>query len=400
MKLDKLRYSLTKHIEKVMFTYDNFKLLIHPDMDNDELFERLDDDLDLMPEIPTTIDGVDIKFYRYDYKEEIFSKSELLSFILASINKDWDVVKGIDINTGRLHYFLKYNEEVYDPSLAVMTTTQVYYKRFKPIRVIKNTEVENYLKENNNLYRFYHKGLFNNKDKDFSINFINDIKRKFNDNFSRQYELNDEKINEIKDFFWHDNFIEFRQVLTQRRRYALRENNISIHPDVDKKVLSEIYKYASIIRDLMKDEYDVFVDYYNGTIGNCYALSIMMNLFNGEFKLIQGGIPYITKQRDGSYYQHSWLEYKDYVYDPAFRIITPKKLYYRFVEKHSEYTKAETESILKRIGFNLTHFKDFLNGVQVGGDETVRYRCLVNKIDSDEFREEGEKLLSLVKLYR
>ena len=129
MKLDKLRYSLTKHIEKVMFTYDNFKLLIHPDMDNDELFERLDDDLDLMPEIPTTIDGVDIKFYRYDYKEEIFSKSELLSFILASINKDWDVVKGIDINTGRLHYFLKYNEEVYDPSLAVMTTTQVYYKR-------------------------------------------------------------------------------------------------------------------------------------------------------------------------------------------------------------------------------------------------------------------------------
>ena len=400
MKLDKLRYSLTKHIEKVMFTYDNFKLLIHPDMDNDELFERLDDDLDLMPEIPTTIDGVDIKFYRYDYKEEIFSKSELLSFILASINKDWDVVKGIDINTGRLHYFLKYNEEVYDPSLAVMTTTQVYYKRFKPIRVIKNTEVENHLKENNNLYRFYHKGLFNNKDKDFSINFINDIKRKFNDNFSRQYELNNEKINEIKDFFWHDNFIEFRQVLTQRRRYSLRENNISVHPDVDKSVLSEIDKYASIIRDLMKDEYDVFVDYYNGTIGNCYALSIMMNLFNGEFKLIQGGIPYKTKQRDGSYYQHSWLEYKDYVYDPAFRIITPKKLYYRFVEKHSEYTKAETESILKRIGFNLTHFKDFLNGVQVGGDETVRYRCLVNKIDSDEFREEGEKLLSLVKLYR
>ena len=400
MKLDKLRYSLTKHIEKVMFTYHNFKLLIHPDMDNDELFERLDDDLDLMPEIPTTIDGVDIKFYRYDYKEEIFSKSELLSFILASINKDWDVVKGIDINTGRLHYFLKYNEEIYDPSLAVMTTTQVYYKRFKPIRVIKNTEVENYLKENNNLYRFYHKGLFNNKDKDFSINFINDIKRKFNDNFSRQYELNDEKINEIKDFFWHDNFIDFRQVLTQKRRCALRENNISVHPDVDKKVLSEIDKYASIIRDLMKDEYDVFVDYYNGTIGNCYALSIMMNLFNGEFKLIQGGIPYKTKQRDGSYYQHSWLEYKDYVYDPAFRIITPKKLYYRFVEKHSEYTKAETESILKRIGFNLTHFKDFLNGVQVGGDETVRYRCLVNKIDSDEFREEGEKLLSLVKLYR
>lgn len=93
MKLDKLRYELAEHIEKVMFTYDNFKLLIHPDMDNDELFERLDDDLDLMPEIPRTIDGVDIRFYRYDYNEEIFYKSELLSFILAAINKDWDMLK-------------------------------------------------------------------------------------------------------------------------------------------------------------------------------------------------------------------------------------------------------------------------------------------------------------------
>ena len=177
MKLDKLRYELAEHIEKVMFTYDNFKLLIHPDMDNDELFERLDDDLDLMPEIPRTIDGVDIRFYRYDYNEEIFYKSELLSFILAAINKDWDIVKGFDINTGRLHYFLKYNDEIYDPSLAIMTKYDLYSKRFKTIKVIKNEEVEEYLKENNNLYRFYHKGLFNKKDKDFSINFINNIKR-------------------------------------------------------------------------------------------------------------------------------------------------------------------------------------------------------------------------------
>lgn len=400
MKLDKLRYELTEHREKVMFTYDNFKLLIHPDMDNDELFERLDDDLDLMPEIPRTIDGVDIRYYRYDYNEEIFYKSELLSFILAAINKDWDIVKGFDINTGRLHYFLKYNDEIYDPSLAVMTKYDLYSKRFKTIKVIKNEEVEEYLKENNNLYRFYHKGLFNKKDKDFSINFINNIKRKFNENFCRQYELSDEKIEEIKDFFWHDNFIDFRQVLTCRRKSSLVKNKISIHPSVDKKVLDEIDKYADSIRDLMKDEYDIIVDYYNGTIGNCYALSIMFNLFNGEFKLIQGGIPYKSRQKDGDYYQHSWLEYKDVVYDPALRVVTPKDLYYMFVEKHNEYTKEETENILRRIGLNLTHFRDFLNGVQVGGDETIRYRSLVNKIDSDEFREEGEKLLSLVKLYR
>ena len=250
------------------------------------------------------------------------------------------------------------------------------------------------------MYRFYHKGLFNKKDKDFSINFINNIKRKFNENFCRQYELSDEKIEEIKDFFWHDNFIDFRQVLTCRRKSSLVKNKISIHPSVDKKVLDEIDKYADSIRDLMKDEYDIIVDYYNGIIGNCYALSIMFNLFNGEFKLIQGGMPYKSRQKDGDYYQHSWLEYKDVVYDPALRIVTPKDLYYMFVEKHNEYTKEETENILRRIGLNLTHFRDFLNGVQVGGDETIRYRSLVNKIDSDEFREEGEKLLSLVKLYR
>ena len=164
----------------------------------------------------------------------------------------------------------------------------------------------------------------------------------------------------------------------------MKENKISIHPLADKSILDEIDWYAESIHDLMKDEYDVHADYYNGTLGNCYALSIMMNLFNGKFKLIQGGIPYTRRHRDGDYYQHSWLEYGDFVYDPALRIVTLKDLYYKFVVKEDEYTKEETD----------------LNGIQIGGDETVRYRSSVNKVGSDEFREEGEKLLSLVKLYR
>ena len=399
MRLDKFRYSLTEHVEKFMFTYDNFKLLIHPDIRNNELIERLKDDINLMPEIPNTIDNINIKFYLYDYNEELFSKSELLAFIFASINKDWDVCKGIDITTGKVHYYLKYNTEIYDPSLGVITISELYSKRFKELRVIKNSELLNYLKENNNLYRFYHKGLFNKKDKDFSINFINDLKNKFKVNVEKEYELNDDKIKEIKDFFWHDNFINFRQVLTGDRKSKLRENNISIHPLVDKSILDEINKYASAIRDMMKSEYDLYLDYYHGTFGNCYGLSIMMNLFNGDFKLVQGGIPYINRNQKG-FYQHSWLEYKDVVYDPAFRIITPKELYYYFVEKQDEYSKEETEEMLRKVGVNLTHFKDFLRGRQVGGDETIRYRSLVNRVGSEEFRIEGEKLLSLVKLYR
>lgn len=399
MRLDKFRYSLTEHVEKFMFTYDNFKLLIHPDIRNNELIERLKDDINLMPEIPNTIDNINIKFYQYDYNEELFSKSELLAFIFASINKDWDVCKGIDITTGKVHYYLKYNTEIYDPSLGVITINELYSKRFKELRVIKNSEVLNYLKENNNLYKFYHKGLFNKKDKDFSINFINDLKSKFKVNVEKEYELNDDKIKEIKDFFWHDNFINFRQVLTGDRKSKLKENNISIHPLVDKSILDEINKYASAIRDMMKSEYDLYLDYYHGTFSNCYGLSIMMNLFNGDFKLVQGGIPYINRNEKG-FYQHSWLEYNDVVYDPAFRIITPKELYYYFVEKQDEYSKEETEEMLRKVGVNLTHFKDFLRGRQVGGDETIRYRSLVNRVGSEEFRIEGEKLLSLVKLYR
>ena len=150
----------------------------------------------------------------------------------------------------------------------------------------------------------------------------------------------------------------------------------------------------------MKNEYNIHVDYHNGTIGNCYALSIMFNLYSGDFKLIQGYIPYEKELLSGNvkrFYQHSWLEKDNIVYDPALRIITPKDLYYCFVQKEDEYSKEDTENILRRIGFNLTHFRDFMNGVQIGNDETIRYRALVKEIDSPKFKEEGEKLISHVR---
>ena len=150
----------------------------------------------------------------------------------------------------------------------------------------------------------------------------------------------------------------------------------------------------------MHNEYNLHIDYHNRTLGNCYALSILLNLYDGNFKLIQGDIPYksvIYLEKTDLFYQHSWLEIDDYVYDPALRIITPKELYYIFVKKEDEYSKEETENILRRIGFNLTHFKDFLNGVQIGGDESILYRLLVEKTDSPEMKEKGEKLISKVR---
>ena len=125
---------------------------------------------------------------------------------------------------------------------------------------------------------------------------------------------------------------------------------------------------------------------------------ICLNLYNGDFKLIQGGFPYkkSSYSEREEFYQHSWLEIDDYVYDPALRIVTPKDLYYMFFTKQDEYSKEQTETIVKRLGFNLTHFRDFINGVQIGNDETFRYKMLVKKIDSPEFKKQGEELIALL----
>lgn len=86
MSLDKLRYAFTEHKEKnFISSYENFKLLVHPTIDNDDLLNRLEDDIKLLPDIQPTIDKTEIKFYRYDYNEQVYSKDELLAFILASI---------------------------------------------------------------------------------------------------------------------------------------------------------------------------------------------------------------------------------------------------------------------------------------------------------------------------
>ena len=407
MDVDKLRYSLTQHIEKLMFTYENFELLIHPSVcEQFDLINRIMDDIDLMPEIKPTQDKVDIKFYKYDYNEDIFSKSELLAFIFASINSDWDIIKGIDLLTSHSHFWLRNGNIVFDPSLSIITDNDIYFnsKRFKLINEIKNNDVKEYLRENNNLCKFYKKSLFKKiykiNNPNFSLDFISNILEEFNKNIESQYLLNNEKIKYLKEYIMFDDFIELRQVLSKKRKSFLQSNKIAVHPSIDLSILNEIERTSNLVCKLMEQEYNIYMDYHKETLGNCYGLSIIFNLFNENFKLIQGGIPY---QKHGlgittnHFYQHSWLEKDDIVYDPALRIVTPKELYYTFVQKQDEYSKEQTENILKRIGFNLTHFRDFINGVQIGNDERLSYRFLVNKIDSPEMMEEVEKLLKFVK---
>lgn len=73
MSLDKLRYAFTEHKEKIFISYyENFKLLVHPTIDNDDLLNRLEDDVKLLPDTQPTIDKTEIKFYRYDYNEQVY----------------------------------------------------------------------------------------------------------------------------------------------------------------------------------------------------------------------------------------------------------------------------------------------------------------------------------------
>lgn len=409
MSIDKLRYSLTNHKESfsLISDYVNFELLIHPSVKNSDLLKKIEDDINLLPDIKTTPDNVDIKFYKSNYNKQIYTKDELLAFIYASINEEWNIIKGINITTGKIHFWLKNNDVIYDPSLSIITREDIYSKKFKKLKEIKNEEVSDYLRKNNNLYKFYEKGIlnkFNNKKNiNFSINFIEKIKKEFNENINKQFVFDDEKIKELKAYLFIDDFIQFRQALTQKRISYLQSNKIAVHPSIDEGIIDVIEETAQNIYDLMKKEYNSYFDYHNNTIGNCYGLSILFNLYNGDFKLVQGGIPHKRKLLYGErndFYQHSWLEKDDIVYDPALRIVTPKDLYYIFVEKQDEYSKEETQNILRRIGFNLTHFRDFLDGKQIGNNETISYRMLVNKIDSPEFKEDAEKLLTHIKTYK
>ena len=95
------------------------------------LLDRIKDDIELMPEIEKTLDDIDIKFYTVGYKEELYYKSELLAFIYASINSEWDIIEGFDTNKGLFHFYLQKDNTIYDPSLALITSKEIYSKTFK-----------------------------------------------------------------------------------------------------------------------------------------------------------------------------------------------------------------------------------------------------------------------------
>ncbi len=398
MDIEKIRYFLTNYKEKNIFTYENYQMLIHPSLSPyKDLILQIEDDIRLMPRISKTGDKTPIKFYLYDYDKDIYSKSEILAFIYAAINPKFTIIEGLD-KENNSHFYLKLNDIIFDPSLSIITKEYIYNQVFNFKEAIKPEDLTLYLEKNNNLAKYYKK----EKQKYFSLTLISSVKRRFKRNVEEEYTLDPQKYAYLKSHFMTDNFILLRSILTHARQSYLKSSNIALYPTVNPSILFDINEIAPKVCVLMKTEYNQNWSYFTNTYNNCYGLSIMFSLFDSSFKLVQGGIYYERKRKDKItkyYFQHSWLEKDNYVYDPALRIVTLKELYYIFFQKQKEYSKEETESILRRIGFNLTHFEDFLNGKQIGGNMSIMYRNLLKKVDSPEMKEQGEDLLKLVRKY-
>lgn len=392
MKLEELRWLLTDR-EKSVYEDRNYGMLSHISI-NSDLLSKINEDIEMIPKISRTSDNVDIEFDQYRYQDEMYYKDELLAFIFASCCTEWNIVIGFSLDTLKKHFWLENEDIVYDPSLTIVTVKYLYYKNFTAFKVIKQEEIDNYLSENNNLQKFYENEISTG----FSINFINNIRKVYNENLDKQLNFTEERIEKMKQDICRNNFIELRQFLTLQRLSFLNSSKIAIHPSINPHVLDSIEIAANKIYELMQKEYNKYYNYYGRTMGNCYGLSGMLNLYDESFKLIQGGIPYTSKLGNlifEDFYYHSWLEKQDFVYDPAFRIITPKALYYQFVQKQDEYTTEETENILRRIGFNFSFFRAYFDDSLVLKDLDLRYG--INAIDSKESIASGEKLIALIR---
>ena len=339
---EKLRLLLSD-AESSVFEYENLRLLIHPSIHNKNLINNVRDNFESMPVIEPTYDNCDISFNMYNYDNKLYSKSELLSFLYASITRNWNIVKGIDILTKKSHFWLKHNNIIFDISLNIITNDSIYSKRYKKIEIIKKENIDNYLINHNNLYKFYNKSD-ETSDKSFSINYINKFVSNFKANIFKQIELDNDNIENIKEYADINDYINIKQILTKKRRHYLKNNGISIHPSVDKTILEDINEKIANINKLVKTvNNNIDLNYYNNDIF-CYRdyLVVFFNLYDNTFKAIKGMLS--TKDKD---YNCCWLEKDNLVYDPSLRIITKKELYYTFFDKVKEYNDEEKQIIVE-----------------------------------------------------
>lgn len=387
MNIQKLRYGLTDFTERKLFVSENYQLLEqdHYGYRQRSDVTRIQEDIrEFMPNIPETKQHITPTFcdILVPYEENQYPLSELLCFIYGSINPTFDIVKGKCKSFSKDHFWLDNGTLVYSPGLGIITSKETFNTVFTPNMIIANESIDNYLRENNNLAQFYKA-----KDPNFSIDFINKIRDEFNKKVEASFEITEELKKHARD----DYFAPMRSALTKQRKYLIKTSHILAHPNIPEEFVKDIETKTRAITDTLGKDFS----YHQGSNYNCYALSIVLNLYDETLLLHQGYYNFGGSSFEGieTPYHHSWLEKNGIVYDPAMRIITPSELYYQFFTTKDTYEQEETEEMLHRLGYNLTFFSDYLSN-HFPADEIMYHR---RKIDTEEAYKEGEHFLQKVK---
>lgn len=357
MKIENLRYKLIERDFKKGFEfqigrplYEIMKLCEYRysyRLDVKHIKEDINEEY--IPEIPATNKDIAESFNPYEvpYKESYFKISELLCFIYGSINSDFNIARGKLKSTFKKHFWLENEDIVYSPGLQIITKKDRFYTEFVPKKIILNGDIDDYLISKNNLAKFY-----SSNDSNFSVDFITRIKEEFNRRVNATYEINDD----LKSKARKEYFKLMRSALTRQRQYLVNNTPIILsHPDVPKKLVDDILIKAKELTKGMGKSFSFGFDSFR----NCFGLSIVFNLYDESFKLVQG---YYNFPYKNEIYRHSWLEKDGIVYDPAMRIITLSNLYYQFFTPKDVYSKEEIIDILHRIGNHMTFFSDYFAG--------------------------------------
>ena len=105
---------------------------------------------------------------------------------------------------------------------------------------------------------------------------------------------------------------------------------------------------------------------------------------NTDCYLNQGIFRYSEKP-----FYHSWVEFDDYIYDPAFNFVTLKSLYYEYFLCKYRYNRNELINLYRRTG-GFTYYEEDLEMGIINPEGNKNY-------DTDEARQRADR--SLKKLY-
>lgn len=153
------------------------------------------------------------------------------------------------------------------------------------------------------------------------------------------------------------NFWELKKYFSGENSIFLTDDNIGFHESISNDVIDNI---TNITNQLDSFIYDFFhnhdFDYHENSQNGCYILSSLFCLSDSSWNLVQGEYKFQNKKHP---FYHSWLEKEEIVYDPAMRVVTPKRLYENYFNSKYHYEKEELIKLLKRTA-TFTYYEEDL----------------------------------------